>query len=275
MRQKFLLVRLVGLLLVAAPALAQTPAPPTAAVGPAYTDPRFPGGPDSLRALVYRSVRAAGPAPAGWLMLHFELKDGSQPQRFELLTPPQPVSPELARAAATASAYLQAHMPAWLPGAPDPQAKPGELPKVSLRLDFSAAPADQPYYYPDQGPVFPDFAALLRAQRNANYDRLLNEPSWRASLDVFPKNLATYLQLQVRYPPQALRFRQQGQVFAYFEVAENGAVEHAEIVGTAGQALDAEVRRVLKLLPNATAPAQLQGRPVCVFYVLPITFKIV
>jgi len=57
-------------------------------------------------------------------------------------------------------------------------------------------------------------------------------------------------------------------------VAENGAIEHPRILGTAGRALDAEVLRMAEKLPAATTPPQLQGRPVRVFYVLPVTFKI-
>ena len=63
-------------------------------------------------------------------------------------------------------------------------------------------------------------------------------------------------------------------MLVYFEVAENGAVENPQILASAGGALDAEVRQAVRSLRPATTPAQLNGRPVRVFYVLPMTFKI-
>lgn len=164
-------------------------------------------------------------------------------------------------------------MPAWEPGPPDPDNKFGEFPAISLLLDFTAAEAAQPYAYSDQQPVFPDFGLVLRARNDPYVARLLQNPASLRDLDSSPRGLARFIQIQTKYPAAALRNRQQGQVFAYFEVAENGAIEHPQIVGTAGPALDAEVLRVVQQLPAATAPARLQGRPVRVYYVLPISFK--
>lgn len=95
-----------GLLLAAAaPVLAQSRPPAAAPAGAAYAGPRFPGGPDSLRALVSRATRQAGPAPVGNMMVGLELKDGRQPQRFELLTPPRAGSRALRQAATAALIY--------------------------------------------------------------------------------------------------------------------------------------------------------------------------
>jgi protein TonB len=44
-----------------------------------YAGPRYPGGPDSLRALVFRSTRQAGAAPAGHALVLFELMPGGKP----------------------------------------------------------------------------------------------------------------------------------------------------------------------------------------------------
>lgn len=114
---------------------------------------------------------------------------------------------------------------------------------------------------------------VLRTQRSRYADRLLTDPAQLAQFQSSPRGLATMIQLLVMYPPEALRSRQQGTVYAYFEVTENGAIEHSEILGTAGRTLDAEVLRALVKLPSATTPAQLQGRPVRVSYVVPVTFK--
>lgn len=72
------------------------------------------------------------------------------------------------------------------------------------------------------------------------------------------------------YPAEALRAREQGTVYAGFEVAESGAIEHPEILGSVGRSLDAGVLRALAALPAATASAQLRGQPVRVRCVLPL-----
>ena len=263
-----------ALLLVAAPAVRGQPAVPPASG--AYSGPRFPGGPDSLRALVYRSTRLATPAPAGKALLLFELGADGRPGKFRLVAPPGPLNLPLLTAAASALDYLQARMPNWQPGAPDPEAKPAaEPPENALVLDFAgSAPGARPYHYPDQSPQFPAVANLLRNRQLPYLDQQLADPAKRAAFTTSVKGVVAYVQMQVRYPPQALRAQQEGRVYASFEVAETGAIEHAEILGTAGRALDAEVLWVVRRLPAAGSPALLHGRPVRVQYVLPITFKI-
>lgn len=277
---KYVFTCLAGLLLAAAPALAQSSAPVAALAGADYTGPRFPGGPDSLRALVQRATRPASPAVLGKMVVRFELKDGRQPQNFKLLMPPGRVSKELKTAAVMAAGYLQANMPAWEPGQvgsnPDAGSRPDPNPPYCLPLSFMAAPAPaQPYAYADQNPVFLAILTRMRAQPNGYAARWLADEAQAKSLSSTPKGLSAYIQMQVRYPAEALRQRQQGQVYVYFEVSETGAIEQPQIVGTAGGALDEEVLRVVRELPAATTPAMLRGKPVRIFYLLPVTFKMV
>ncbi len=246
----------------------------TTAPAAAYTGPRYPGGPDSLRALVYRSTRLTTPAPTGRVLVQFELKPDGQPQIFQLVPPPRPANRELLKAAATALSYLEARMPAWQPAPPDPTTPAGTDSKISLMLDFTTPQAAQPYCYTDQKPIFATLAEQVQAQHKQFYDRLVADPVRKDLFGSSTKGLTSFVQIQTRYPVEALRNGQEGVVYAYFEVAENGAVEHPEVLGTAGRALDAEVLRIVKTLPAATAPAQLQGRPVRMYYVLPCTFVI-
>ncbi|WP_157780944.1 energy transducer TonB [Hymenobacter sedentarius] len=244
-----------ALLLAAASTVSAQDAVPSAA----YDGPRFPGGPDSLRTFVYRSTRLAAPASDRQLVAQFELKGGQQPQNFKLLPPPRPFKAPLIKAGTAALGPLQAKMPNWAPGTPDPKAT--AEPKIFLPLDVSRPLASLPYAYADTNPVFPDAVALVPVSQTLS------------ALDYSSHSLQHYIQRSTRYPAAALRQGQQGVVYAYFEVAETGAIEHTEIVGTAGDALDNEVLRALKTLPAATKPAMLQGRPVRVFYVVPLTFK--
>ena len=47
-----------------------------------------------------------------------------------------------------------------------------------------------------------------------------------------------------------------------------------QVLGTAGEVLDAEVLRVAAQLPTAVSPARLRGQPVRVYYIIPVSFKI-
>ncbi|SFQ24050.1 TonB family C-terminal domain-containing protein [Hymenobacter arizonensis] len=253
-------------------ALAQAPVTPAA-----YAGPRFPGGPDSLRALVYRSSRLIAPSLARRAVVQIELQDGQKPVNFKVLGPPQPAKSELAKATQAAVRYLQAQMPAWQPAPPQPEDKPGKNPRMLIALNFASILSGQPYSYADQEPVFPYLAGLLQDQRNANFK---NNPEGTAVLAQMVaarstySNLSDYAQRQVRYPAAALRGQQQGKVTAYFEVAENGAIENAEILTSASTALDEEVLRAVRSLRPASTPALLRGQPVRVFYVVPFTFRI-
>lgn len=265
---------LLALGLLAAPALhAQTTTVSSLAD---YTGPRYPGGPDSLRALVYRSTRQVGAAPSGKTMVLFELGADGRPGKFEFVTPPGSINVPLLRAAGAAVGYLQQRMLTWQLGTPDPEAKPAaEAPKNAFVLDFSNTAIDaRPYSYAEQLPRFPAMEKMLGARQLLYGNPSLADPAKRAAFVSSTKGLVTYVQMNVRYPAEALRNQQEGRVYASFEVAETGAIEQAEILGTAGRALDAEVLRVVQQLPAAGTPAFTQGRPVRVHYVLPITFRI-
>ncbi|WP_216690511.1 energy transducer TonB [Hymenobacter siberiensis] len=270
MKKIFICAAAALLLAPAASVLAQAPTPPAA-----YAGPRFPGGPDSLRALMGRSMRQAGATPAGRMLVQFELKADGQPTNYTMVRPPEPLSKPLVEATATALNYLEAHMPAWQPAPPDPEASPKNQPaRISLVLDFTTPLAAQPYAYADQNPVFGTLAQALPTRRNSYFDKILNDPARRARFESSGSGLVACTQMAVKYPPEALRAHQQGTVYAAFEVSETGALEHTEILGSAGNALDATVRQAIGQLPAATTPAQLNGRPVRMSYVLPITFKI-
>ena len=172
--------------------------------------------------------------------------------------------------------YLQERMLPWQLGTPDPEAKPiAESPKDAFVLDFSNTPVKaRPYSYAEQSPQFPAMEKMMGARQLQYIDPSLSDPAKRAAFVSSARGLVIYVQMNVRYPAEALRYQQQGRVYASFEVAETGTIEQAEILGTAGPALDAEVLRVVQRLPAAGSPALVQGRPVRVHYLLPITFKI-
>jgi len=240
-------------------AQAQTPPQTTLpGVSPtAYVGPHFPGGPDSLAAVLGRATRAASPALVGQVFLHLTLDARGQVSASALLPPPARTPAARLFASAEVQKVAQrlvSQLPAWQPanGVPRPGDSPG---MVVLPLTFGPLSATRALAYGDDEPTFS--AARLQALAGGRPSR----------------SLAEYVQRQVRYPAQALRSRQQGTVYAYFEVSETGLVEQPRIVGSAGETLDEEGLRALKLVPPATVPARYQGRPVRVYYVVPVAFK--
>ncbi|NRT18024.1 TonB family protein [Hymenobacter sp. 9A] len=177
------------------------------------------------------------------------------------MPPPKTAAKALVNAAATAQDYLRAHLPNWQPGTPDPRAGAGQVAKVVLALNFTAAPAAQPYAYADQQPVFAEMPTSEKARA---------EPKPVYST----RDLISQVQRQTRYPRAALVNQEMGVAYVYFEVTETGAIEQMQVVGPASPSLDEETLRVLRTMPAAASPALLRGQPVRVYYVLPITFRI-
>ncbi len=197
---KFLatLAAALPLLLAAAPGRAQS------ATGQPYAGPRYPGGPDSLRALVGRATRFAASPVRGRMLVQFELTPTGQPTSFTLIRSPAPLNKPLVEATARALDYIEAHMLAWQPAplAPAaPNAGPPEPPQINLLIDFAApdAPAS-PYVYADENPVFSTLDNLLRQQIGAfpGTKALLDDPAKMASFQSFPEGLSRALQLLAR-----------------------------------------------------------------------------
>ena len=84
-----------------------------------------------------------------------------------------------------------------------------------------------------------------------------------------------YIQQNVQYPAMAREAGISGKCFMKFVVNETGAISNVEVLkGVPGcPDCDKEAIRVLKSMP-AWKPGKMTGRPVKVFYTLPINFKL-
>ena len=243
----------VALLLAGPAALAQNaPAATAQTSSNAYTGPRFPGGPDSLRAVLRRALRPAKQELPGQLFMRLELDKTGQPSSYAFLTLPDKAGAALARNKEITAVLKQlpAQLGPWQPGTSPTAAQPGNV--VVLPLDFGPLPEPLPLLYSDENPVF----FSLTAKKNAP-----------------PMSPAEFIQRQFRYPAEDLRHRVEGSVYGYYEVSETGTVENRRVVGSLSPSTDAELRRALNALPNALAPPRHQGRPVRVAYVVPITLR--
>jgi TonB family protein len=87
------------------------------------------------------------------------------------------------------------------------------------------------------------------------------------------KALLQYLAESVKYPIAAHSEGVQGRVIVRFTVSDSGKVENAEIISPLHPHCDAEVRRIVEAMP-AWTPGKEKGKPVNVYYTLPVVFRL-
>jgi len=86
--------------------------------------------------------------------------------------------------------------------------------------------------------------------------------------------LLKFIAENTTYPESAKAAGIQGRVIVGFVVGEDGTVSNVKITRGVDPALDAEAVRVVKLLPAFEKPGMNKGKPVQVYYNVPITFKL-
>jgi len=86
-------------------------------------------------------------------------------------------------------------------------------------------------------------------------------------------NVAEYLQRNLKYPREARDYDVQGRVIVKFVVDEEGHVIGVHTPEPRHFALDREARRVVREMPS-WRPGIQDGKPVKVFYTLPISFRL-
>ena len=221
---------------------AAAPHSATPAAAAATAGPKFPGGPDSLRACTTRYARRADATAQGRVLVEFDLDNDGRARNIKALLPANPKD-RATPAAYAAAVHVIEQLPAWQPGPANSRLRHQLLP-----LAFGTATLPVPVDYANlQFPTFPGTQPTL-------------------------ESLTNYIQRQVHYPDAALERQQQGRVYAYFEVSEAGEVERVEIVGSAAPLLDAEVLRIMHNLPRATTPPINAGHAVRAGFTLPVSF---
>jgi protein TonB len=251
---------LLGLSLLGSPR-AHAQATPTSSAKPTggvFPGPYFPGGPDSLRALVSRTQLKANPILNIPLFLKVDLNKSGVVSRAYYLQPATSQGKKLAHSkeAQAFAGQLTSQLPAFQPEIESPQSTKAASSSLTIPLTFGSGKASTALLYSEEYPVFP-------------------LPATTGRLSYHPMGyVIDYLSRQVRYPAEDIRSRTEGVVYAYFEVSETGAIEKRTIAGSVSPSLDAEVLRVLQTLPTATTPPRQAGKPVRVAYVLPLNFTV-
>ena len=85
--------------------------------------------------------------------------------------------------------------------------------------------------------------------------------------------LMKFLASHINYPPMAAENNVQGKVIVQFVVDKTGKVGEVKVIRAVDKDLDHEAIRVCQSLPKFT-PGRQNGRPVSVWYTLPIQFKL-
>jgi TonB family protein len=86
--------------------------------------------------------------------------------------------------------------------------------------------------------------------------------------------LLKFIAEKTKYPDAAKTEGTQGKVIVRFVVTENGEVNGASIFRGVSPELDAEALRVVSSLPKFENPGIQDGKPVSVWYMIPITFAL-
>ena len=87
------------------------------------------------------------------------------------------------------------------------------------------------------------------------------------------KGLLEYISKNIRYPEAAMKNNIQGRVVLQFVIKADGSIGEVKVLRSKGPELDAEAIRVIKSLPKFI-PGKVAGKPVNVWYTIPVSFKL-
>jgi TonB family protein len=82
-----------------------------------------------------------------------------------------------------------------------------------------------------------------------------------------------FLSMNVKYPAEASSKGIEGRVLVKFVVEKDGSITEARVTKSVNELLDAEALRVINLMPK-WKPGMQNGKPVRVFFTLPVTFRL-
>ena len=138
------------------------------------------------------------------------------------------------------------------------------------------------YYYPQTG--------LVRSEEYYEENQMISNRNWKktgeegisnvfTNSDTMPKyqdgdkGLMNFLTNEIKYPADARQQNIQGRVVIQFVVMEDGKVDGINILVGKCLSLDNESIRVVKLTSGKWKPGIINGKPVRIYFTLPISFK--
>ena len=87
-------------------------------------------------------------------------------------------------------------------------------------------------------------------------------------------SLQSYINRSLKYPQVSRENNSQGRVIVRFIINSDGTVTSPQVVRSSGDCnLDMEAVRVIESMPK-WKPGKHKGKPVCVFFTLPVIFRL-
>lgn len=114
-------------------------------------------------------------------------------------------------------------------------------------------------------------ASISKAKQQAEIIRKASEvkPEFYGGKEA----IARFVSQNLKYPPSAYQMRIEGFVYVRFLIRKDGTVTDAKITKSVHPELDEEALRIVRLMP-VWRPGLLDGKPVNVYFTLPIRFSI-
>lgn len=104
----------------------------------------------------------------------------------------------------------------------------------------------------------------------------IHQSEWSNIQAIYPGGesaLLKFVKESVIYPKKAKKAKMEGRVICSFMINTFGQVCNIYLVRGVNDELDEEALRVISMLPDWT-PANVNGKPVCIKYTLPVNFKL-
>jgi TonB family protein len=107
-----------------------------------------------------------------------------------------------------------------------------------------------------------------------NYDTTWVEPDIMPVFKGGDQAILDYVMKNTRYPELAKKNGIQGKVIVRFAVETNGSIGRLSVLRGVDPTLDAEALRVVGSLPHFEKPGFVKGKPVAVWYMLPVNYAL-
>ncbi len=217
--------------------------------------PQFPGGEDSLRTYISKSLKypvaAQDSGIQGRVYVSFVIGKDGKVKDAEIARGVTPLLDDEA-------IRVIENMPAWKPGMQ--RGFPVAV-KFTVPINFVLNGVEDPHIKKASKIIKP-----IKGD-DGIYVYVAQMPDFPGGEEAFHN----YLAKSVKHPVDALKKGIQGRVFVSFVVDENGDITKVKLARGADPLLDKEAMRVIRNMPK-WKPGYQDGKPVKVYYTVPVNF---
>jgi len=124
----------------------------------------------------------------------------------------------------------------------------------------------------DGEPFISSATQTVKFGKNPNEGKTLDVVEQMPQFEGGESALMNFISRNIRYPVKAMEQSIQGRVIVRFVVSDTGEVTQVSVLRGIGGGCDEEAMRVVSMMPR-WKPGKQDGKPVNVWYTLPISFK--